>query len=336
MKLLLLLIVLPWQLQAADLFKPVLAHPHGALAPLDPKKSPDLNEILDRVSAALLGKKYQLGPLGEGDDAAHPLYRLDIFDCTTFLETVMANAYCFSAGERRPDCLAKSMQKIRYGGGQISFLERNHIPELDWLPHNVSHGFLEDLSTSFHPSEWHTALITIDRDLWMASLGKTAKTKEPAPARTLAYLPVAHFFTKSQPDVLLADKFAAMEKEIAAKMAAPGISKDEREQLTKEKFRVEMEFLKLEFVPLEDRLKEIPSGTVLNLVRAAVTDAAKAKLTPLISHQGLILQKSDGPHIRHAAANVGHVSDQRLADYLLRYVKSSNVRGISLYRILQK
>src|ERR1035437_2644460 len=80
----------------ANSFPPVIARPRGALARLDPTRARDFAEILNQVSAALLGKPYQLGPLGEGKFGAEdpdPLYRLDAFDCTTFIETVMANAY---------------------------------------------------------------------------------------------------------------------------------------------------------------------------------------------------------------------------------------------------
>jgi hypothetical protein len=285
----------------------------------------DLPSTLDRASAALLGRPYELGPLGEGTDK--PLYRTDAFDCTTYIETVMAVAYC--AGENGAACVKKRMNEIRYGGGTVSFAERNHIPELDWLPHNVEKGFLEDLSGAFFPGEWKTARSTIDRAAWLESKG----AKGPAvPAVDLKYLPVSYFFEHAE---LKPADLEVLDEKLAAAKAAAAEEKDE-ELRVKKNFRAELEYLRATWVAKTDRLAQIPSGTILNLVRAPVKDKVKARLSTLISHQGLVLQTAKGTRLRHAAANVGHVSEQSLADYLLRFVKSGNYCGIALYRILPK
>ena len=298
--------------------------PSARAVALDPRRPADFARLLDEAATSLVGKPYELGPLGEGAGAEHPepLYRLDAFDCTTFVETVLANAHCAEAGARAPACLASTMQKIRYGGNVVSYRERNHVPELDWLPHNVRRGYLEDLREKIFPGEWRLAEPTINRELWIAP-----KTKSPAPpARPraevgkLAYLPVALFFEKVEPP----PPVSPLEK------TAP---EDPREA-AREKFRADLAYLRAAYRPLPEQLAKIPSGTVLSLVRAAVSDAAQAKLTPVVSHQGLVLQRRDGTHFLHAAPNNGHVSDQLLGDYLLRYVRSAHVRGISLYRAL--
>ena len=52
-------------------------------------------ERLAIVSSAFLGRPYFWGPLGEGaegDFDQYPLYRADLFDCLTFVETVLAVA----------------------------------------------------------------------------------------------------------------------------------------------------------------------------------------------------------------------------------------------------
>jgi hypothetical protein len=322
--------------QAADEFVPVIPHPRGALASLDPRKPGDFSRILDAESAALLGKPYELGPLGEGDTL--PLYRLDAFDCTTFIETVMANARCF---RHKPDCLEKEMRTIRYHGGRISFRNRNHVPETDWLPGNVQNGLLKDLSETLFAGEWRTAVPTIDRELWLSS-----RTKEKAPKSSaaeakplkLAYLPVSYFFRpadlKPEAKKILDDKLAATKKEVAEKRAAASADQEQSHEFDKLQFRADLEYLRAAFVAETERLKQIPSGTVLNLVRVPEKDPAKARLTTLIAHQGLIVQRNGETRIRHAAPNVGHVSDQPLADYLLRYVRSAHFRGVALYQIL--
>ncbi|MGZ3659630.1 MAG: N-acetylmuramoyl-L-alanine amidase-like domain-containing protein [Bdellovibrionota bacterium] len=322
---------------ASDDFVPIIAYPRGALAALDPRKSADFPRILDAESAALVGKPYELGPLGEGDSL--PLYRLDAFDCTTFIETVMANARCFRL---KPGCLEKQMRAIRYHSASISFRNRNHVPEIDWLPENVRNGFLNDLSTTLFPGEWLTAVPTIDREIWLSSRTKEkpprASGKQPAGSPKLSFLPVSYFFRpadlKPEEKMALDDKLASVKKEITEKRAAAELTPEQAHELDKRQFRADLEYLRHVFVADENRLKQIPSGTVLNLVRAREKDPAKAKLTTLIAHQGLILQKDGEARIRHAAPNVGHVSDQPLADYLLRYVRSAHYRGVSLYEIL--
>jgi hypothetical protein len=311
-------------------FVPILAHPKGTWASLDPRRVEDFPIILDHLSLALVGRPYRLGPLGEGEDSSHPLYRLDVFDCTTYLETIMANAYCFR--DRRSNCLETQMRKIRYGGNRVSFAERNHIPELDWLPHNQARGYLADLSTKIFPGAWNEAESTIDRSAWLAQKGIAEKSN--AVTVKLPYLPVSFFFRKTEltppAKEYLDKKLAAARKDIQQRR----IEGVDEKLLEREKFRADLEYLRATNEPISDRIAAIPSGTVLNLVRAPIKVHAKALLTPLISHQGLVIQTDHGPRLRHTAPNVGHSMDQSLADYLLRYVRSSNYRGIALFRLL--
>lgn len=327
---------------AASEFVPVIAQPRGRLAKLDPAKPEDFAEILDRVSGELLQRPYQDGPLGEGKGAAEdpdPLYRLDAFDCTTFLETVMANAYCFAA-KKPASCLEKKMRSIRYAGSRISFRERNHVPETDWLPHNEAKGYLEDLHGKlFASSEWREAKPGFDRELWLSSRVKGAPAaKGKKAAVPLHYLPISFFFAPAALDAKtkaeLEEKLQAELAKVAAELQAPGLSDEQKKEIDKKRFRAELEYLRAVWAPVPERFREIPAGTVLNLVKAPPKDPAKAKLATLISHQGLLAQKPDGVYLRHAAVNVGHVSSQRLDDYLLRYLRNSHYLGISLYRIL--
>lgn len=315
-------------------FAPVIAHPRGILAQLDPHRSADFPRILDHVSAALVGKPYQLGPLGEGDGSPHPLplYRTDAFDCTTYLETVMANAFCFRASA---GCLEEKMRQIRYRDGMVGFATRNHIPELDWLPNNARRGFLEDLSTKIFTGEWIKLPSSIDREAWLAKeTGAKLPEKISKDPRTLAVLPVSSLVAPASltPEArkALEAKREAAAKEIAAMKA---VTDEEKKDVEKKKFRADLDYLREAFVAREDRLKEIPSGTVLSLVRYPAK-GEKARFTPLVYHQGLVIQTPDGPRIRQAAPNSHHVADQPLGDYLLRYIRSGKCRGVSLYRIL--
>ncbi|MFX7825307.1 N-acetylmuramoyl-L-alanine amidase-like domain-containing protein, partial [Acinetobacter baumannii] len=75
-----------------------------------------------------------LGNAGEGDRDVFdqdPLWRLDVFDCTTFVETVLAASLATDrAGFER------ELFDIRYHDGRVRYLSRNHFPETDWIPNN--------------------------------------------------------------------------------------------------------------------------------------------------------------------------------------------------------
>ena len=74
------------------------------------------------IGAEYLGTKYVLNPLGEGKAPdTDPLFRTDAFDCSTFVETVLA------------DGDLNKLNKIRYKDEKIDFLNRNHFVETDWL-----------------------------------------------------------------------------------------------------------------------------------------------------------------------------------------------------------
>lgn len=78
------------------------------------------------IGAQYLGARYVLDPLGEaaGYDP-DPLIRDDAFDCTTFVETALA------------DGDVARLIKIRYRDGQARWENRNHFIETDWLANNA-------------------------------------------------------------------------------------------------------------------------------------------------------------------------------------------------------
>ena len=74
---------------------------------------------------SFLGAPYIVSPLGEERAPDYdPLIRFDGFDCTTLVETVLADG----------DLMR--LNKIRYKDGKIDFVSRNHFIETDWLTNN--------------------------------------------------------------------------------------------------------------------------------------------------------------------------------------------------------
>lgn len=104
-----------------------------------------LGQRVEAVSELFLGVPYELGPLGEGPEGEFdrdPLIRFDAFDCTTFVETVMALSL-----ENDLDLGTQMLQNVRYKDGQIGYATRNHFTELDWVPNNVRAGYLRDITS---------------------------------------------------------------------------------------------------------------------------------------------------------------------------------------------
>ena len=89
---------------------------------------------------SFLGVPYMNSPLGEGVmPDSDPLIRFDAFDCTTFVETVLAG------GD------VNKLNKIRYKNGNVGFLNRNHFIESDWLINNAVQYKPSDLERYCEP-----------------------------------------------------------------------------------------------------------------------------------------------------------------------------------------
>ncbi len=111
----------------------------------------------DYFGHSFLGTKYLNSPLGEGMlPDTDPLIRFDAFDCTTFVETVLAN------GD------VKKLNKIRYKDGKVDFLNRNHFIETDWVHNNKN--LVENVSKNYGNTVIKT--IQIDKQNWFKTVHK--------------------------------------------------------------------------------------------------------------------------------------------------------------------
>ena len=107
------------------------------------------------IGQEYLGAKYLSNPLGEGlPPDSDPIFRTDAFDCTTFVETAMAN------GD------VNALTKIRYKDGQIDFLNRNHFIESDWLINNSD--IVENVSAQYAPVSQRAVII--DKQNWLKTV----------------------------------------------------------------------------------------------------------------------------------------------------------------------
>ncbi len=123
-------------------------------------------ESMDKVSEYFLGLAFRDNALGEGPHAydADPLFRVDAFDCTTFVETVWALSF-----SQPPLDWTKALQRIRYRDGRIAFVDRLHFISRDWMPYHIARGALEDITGSFGLSLGESTT-RIDRRAWYQKL----------------------------------------------------------------------------------------------------------------------------------------------------------------------
>jgi Protein of unknown function (DUF1460) len=107
----------------------------------DAAGGPDLGKRIDRISELFLGRPYTEGSLGGGPDVTEEFrILLNAFDCVTFIETVLALALV-----RTIDEFIDAIRRIRYEGGEIDWLRRNHYM-VDWASNNEQTGFIKNIT----------------------------------------------------------------------------------------------------------------------------------------------------------------------------------------------
>lgn len=93
-------------------------------------------------------------------------YQLDLFDCVTYVETILAFALCDaskSVSEFQKQ-FEENLKKIRYKDGYPSFINRNHFMSLDWLPNNS--WMLQDITAKLIDNP-EMATAQIDKSGWL-------------------------------------------------------------------------------------------------------------------------------------------------------------------------
>lgn len=136
-----------------------------------------------------LGAPYVNSPLGEEcAPDTDLLIRFDAFDCTTFVETVLANG---DVGV---------LNQIRYKDGKIGFLNRNHFIESDWLVNNSDR--VQNVSADY--AQTKTRSVIIDKKSWLKKVHNIDTDFKPV-AVELEYIPYefAKDFIVEKPMIVL-------------------------------------------------------------------------------------------------------------------------------------
>jgi hypothetical protein len=142
-----------------------------------------VTEKIEENSARLLGLPYTNDPLGEekGRDP-DPRFRADTFDCTTYVESVVALSV-----RRNHEDIRAVMDQIRYKYGVVDFVQRNHFTSTDWIPNNVQAGFIKDVTRELFPDDAKKSNTRIDRSAWFWKIHKL-RVERPVVRSNLNYV----------------------------------------------------------------------------------------------------------------------------------------------------
>ena len=108
----------------------------------------DLGKRIDRISERFLGRRYAEGSLGGGPEFPEEFrVSLKVFDCVTYIETVLALAFA-----RTIDEFIDAIRRIRYEDGEIDWFRRNHYMA-DWAWNNKESGFIKNITSGPNTAE---------------------------------------------------------------------------------------------------------------------------------------------------------------------------------------
>lgn len=267
-------------------------------------------ERIEYISAYFLNKPYELGPLGEGNNAyfdQSPLYRVDKFDCQTYVDTILALALANNLDE-----FQRCINTIRYKDGKISFISRNHFTSLDWNRNNAKQGYIKDITASVKDEQGESiaaqATALIDKSSWyqhlsLETIKLTSSTKERQKSRL--------------------DKLQKIGKQF-------------------KKHYVRVAYLPLSTLfnsnkePKAFLFAQIPNGAIIEIVRPN-WDLTKQIGTALnISHLGFVFWKNNQLIFRQASSVSNKIIEIPLVDYLKSALDSPTIKGINVQIVLDK
>ena len=117
---------------------------------------------LERVTRGLVAAPYLLSALGEGRGVdKDPRFRLNAFDCTTFVETAIALAHCDDFGQLR-----SLLDQIRYTGGEPAFQARRHLITSQWIPELTAAELVRDITAKIGKDQTQFIRLSLTPRRW--------------------------------------------------------------------------------------------------------------------------------------------------------------------------
>ena len=121
------------------------------------------------IGCLFINKPYETGTL-EGSGKEKLIVNISGFDCTTFVETVLALAKCAAAGKISRSKFQKNLKLIRYRQGRIEGYSFRLHYFIDWLRDNEKKRNLIDISRQLDgkPHSKKINFMTAHRELYAA------------------------------------------------------------------------------------------------------------------------------------------------------------------------
>ncbi len=261
-------------------------------------------ERIDWFSSQFKGTSYILGSLGEGQDARYdqfPLYRVDGFDCDTYVNTVLALAVANSF-----DTFKQCLEYSRYKNGTIDYINRNHFTSIDWNANNQQRGMLKDITLSIKD-----------------------KQNKPVALYAEALINKSGWYAHKKLDTI------RLQKE------NKGEQGKRLSELQKKGALLKTTLSKIPYIPLKSLFpdgntpnlylfSQIPTGSIIEIVRPN-WDLRQLIGTSLnISHLGFAIRINGQLYFRQASSQFGKIIDVSLVDYLRDALQSPTIKGINV------
>lgn len=265
-----------------------------------------LEERIDALSHVFIGAPYADDSLGEDEQGQYdkdPLISFGEFDCTTYVETILAGAMSDSLDEFMPNLMS-----LRYKDGKVTFTARNHFPSLDWIPNNQDK--LKDVTAIVAQTALMTATAIIDKTSWYQKMEKkNLHCDDDLSAHCDALLDQfrkeGDVFSPELATVDYVPLTALYLRSDNAKTDSPKVD--------------------------QSLLERIPSGSVITMVRPDWSLKKWIGTNMNVSHQGLAVHKEGKLFLRHASVLYKKVVDEDFINYFSRYsATSSSLKGFNV------
>ncbi|KTD40164.1 N-acetylmuramoyl-L-alanine amidase-like domain-containing protein [Legionella parisiensis] len=264
---------------------------------------------IDWISSQFLGLPYILGSLGEGATARYdqfPRYRVDGFDCETYVDTVLSLAVANSLAS-----FQQCIDKIRYKNGAVSYLYRNHFTGLDWNQNNQRSGILKDITLSIKD-----------------------QNNQPVAKIADAVINKPNWYAFKSLETI---RLQSADKEKEEKRLTELKRKGAKLEVATEKVPY-LPFTALfsENKPNMHLFAQIPHGAIIEIVRPNWDLSQKIGTALNISHLGFAIRNNGQLYFREASSEYGKVVDVPLIEYLEKAQSSPTIKGINIQIVVPK
>lgn len=264
----------------------------------------EINTRIEWISAQFLGRPYELGALGEGPNAKYdqyPQYRIDAFDCDTFVNTVIALAFANSFPN-----FQKCINHMRYQDAKVCYLKRLHFTGLDWNNYHQANGNFKDITHTIvnksHNTIFKQAIATVNKSRWYAFKNidsiRLQNTNASSKVERLSELKSKTAHLKSAKEKI---NYLPLDQLFTKNMQAKSFIFD-----------------------------QIPSGAIIEIVRPNWNLEDKIGTRLNISHLGFAIRTGGILYFRETSSLEGKVIDIPLIKYLQFASKSATIKGINI------